>query len=138
MAFQRPAFNRYSRNSRDLFGKRGLPEKDDKMTKAQERAKRTLEEAKSGVRGMIPDRSSLNVPAFDRLNRGTSAARTRRRRRVIVIEEEGDDDEELDKRAAEAEMGIASPLPRALIRPIAVTIKKVHGLENGEVSEFKE
>lgn len=137
MPLPRAPFNRFSRNPRDFLSKRG-DEKDQKLTKAQERAARVLNEAKSGVRGAIPDRSNMNVPMFDRgISRGTSLGRTKKHRRIIVIEEDGDEDEELDKRAAEAEMGIASPLPRSLIRPIAVTIKKIHGL-NGEVSEFKE
>lgn len=110
-------------------------EKEEKLTKAQERARRVLEEAKSGVRGMIPDRNRLNIPMP--LDRGTSAARIRRRKRLAGGYED-EEEEELDKRAAEAEMGIASPLPRSLVRPIAVKIKKIHGLENGEVSDFKE
>jgi hypothetical protein len=124
---------RASRRMRDLLSG---GEDHSKQIKAQERARRALEAAKTGRRGEIPNSSRLNFSAIEQLGRGTSAARIRKRRRL----EEGldeNEEEELDRRAAEAEIGIASPLPQTLIRPIAVKIKKIHGLE-GEVSDFKE
>jgi hypothetical protein len=130
-----PLPNRSSRRMRDLLS--GKEDQNTNLTKAQERARRVLEAAKTGRRGDIPSPSRLNLSAIEKVGRGTSAARIRKRRKLL---EEGCDDleeEELDKSAAEAEIGIASPLPRALIRPIAVNIKKIHGLD-GEVTDFKE
>lgn len=129
----RPPLKSSSRRTRDLLGGKDGDKKAE-LTKAQERAQRVLEQAKSGARrGNIPERMSMSL--IDRSGRATSASRIRRRR-LAQGYDEGDEDE-LDKSAAEAEIGIASPLPRTLIRPIAVTIKKIHGLD-GEISDFKE
>lgn len=121
---------------RDLLS--GKEDQNANATKAQERARRALDAAKTGRRGDIPNPSRMNV-ILERAGRGTSAARIRKHRQLtnrgFVDEEE---DEELDKSAAEAELGIASPLPRSLIRPVAAAkLKKIHGLD-GEISDFKE
>lgn len=131
----RVPLNRYSsRRTREVLG--GKSGETGKLTKAEERARRALEEAKTGLRrGNIPDR--LSATLINQSGRGTSAARIRKYRRLGQYSSSEEDEEELDKQAAEAEMGIASPLPRTLIRPTIVSIKKIHGLD-GEVSEFKE
>lgn len=130
---QSPINKSSSRRTRDLLS--GKEDQNNKLTKAQERARRVLEGVKTGVRaGVVPDRLSMAI--IDRFGQGTSAARIRRRRKIPGLQDEEDEDE-LDKRAAEAEMGIASPLPRTLIRPTMVSMKKIHGLD-GEVTDFKE
>ena len=81
---------------------------EEPLTKAQERAQRALESARHRDEGDIMSSARRGMRDLDR---GTSIARVKRHGNV---EEE---DEELDRRSAEARIGLAPPLPQSILHP---------------------
>lgn len=113
------------------------------LTKAQERAQRALTEARKRRKKSVAksaahegvsenplrelERHTRELKWQRKAERGTSVARVRRYGEDEDEDEELDvvDDElEMDKSAVEAELGIASPLPRSILRPRKGIVKK--------------
>jgi hypothetical protein len=114
------------------------------LTKAEERAKRALERVRA--RGASSSGSAARtgvsenpMKALERrgrkrkealkAGRGTSVARIKRfmeeeEEEDLEKEEEINEERELLKRAAEASLGIAPPLPRSILRPVKGTKNK--------------
>lgn len=149
-----------SRRTRDFLSGRAASLSEEKkgepkklLTKSEERAKRALAIARQRVvsnekislahKGISEnplrelERKERERHLQKQYDRGTSLARLKR---YGNKEEEEEDLEflqeiELDKSAAEAALGVASPLPRSVLRPRRVDLKTTHSLDDVPESE---